>query len=176
MNSARPERAESGSPGSRPERGESLDSPAEAEPNESCAPSSPERSDPTGSKRSRAAAAGSFFPQATGRLEVVERTHALIAWILPAVARFPRAHRYSLGSRIEARVYGILERLVRAAYLDRSRKGIALDDANIEVEVLRHEFRIVFSLRLVSAGQVEHATSMLDEVGRQIGGWRRSVR
>ncbi len=101
-------------------------------------------------------------------------TIALIAWILPTVARFPRARRYSLGSRIEARVYGVLERLVRAAFLDRSRKGVALDDANIEIEVLRHEFRIAFSLRLVSAGQVEHATRMLDEVGRQIGGWRRS--
>jgi hypothetical protein len=176
MNSARPERAERGSPGSRPERGGSPDFPAEAEPNESCAPSSPEGSRPSGADGSRAAAGGSFPLQATGRLEVVERTHALIAWILPTVARFPRAHRYSLGSRIEGRVYGVLERLVRAAFLDRSRKGAALDDANIEVEVLRHEFRIAFSLRLVSAGQVEHATRMLDEVGRQIGGWRRSVR
>lgn len=65
---------------------------------------------------------------------------------------------------------------MRAAYLDRMRKMAALDDANVEVEVLRHEFRIAYSLRLVSAGQVEHATRMLDEVGRQVGGWRRSVR
>lgn len=171
MNSARSERAECGSPGSRPERGEVAGESAAAEPNESCAPPSPERSD-----RSRAAAGGFVVVEPKGRLEVVERTHALISWILPAVARFPRAHRYSLGARIESRAYGLLERLVRAAYLDRMRKAAALDDANVEVEVLRHEFRIAYSLRLVSAGQVEHATRMLDEVGRQVGGWRRSVR
>ena len=171
MRSARTERAECGSPGSRPERGESAGESRDAAPNESCAPPSPE-----GSDRSRAAAGGFSRVEPKGRLEVVERTHALIAWLLPAVARFPRAHRYSLGSRIESRGYGLLERLVRAAYLERSRKGVVLDDANIEIEILRHEFRIAYSLRLVSAGQVRHATSMLDDVGKQVGGWRRSVR
>ncbi len=174
MNSAAHERAKVGSPGSRPERGESGVSSVIVEPNESCAPSSPD-----GSNRSRAAAGGvlpiSETPVAKGRIEVVERTHALIAWILPVVAHFPKHHRYSLGTRIETQVYAVLEQLVRAAYADRVYKVSLLDDANITLEVLRHNFRIAFSLKLVSIGQVEHATRLLDEVGKQVGGWRRNL-
>jgi hypothetical protein len=106
----------------------------------------------------------------------VERAHALIAWLLPVVARFPKHHRFSLGTRIEARAYAVLEQLVRAAYAERIRKAPLLDDANVALELLRHEFRIAFSQRLVSTGQVEHATRLIDEVGRQVGGWRRSLR
>ena len=175
MKSARSERAECGSPGSRPARGDVAEISVVAEPNESCAPSSPE-----GSMRSRAAAGGvsqGVDPvPPSGRLEVVERAHALIAWLLPVVARFPKHHRFSLGTRIEARAYAVLEQLVRAAYAERIRKAPLLDDANVALELMRHEFRIAFSQRLVSTGQVEHATRLIDEVGRQVGAWRRSLR
>ena len=65
---------------------------------------------------------------------------------------------------------------MRAAYAERIRKAPLLDDANVALELMRHEFRIAFSQRLVSTGQVEHATRLIDEVGRQVGAWRRSLR
>ena len=85
-------------------------------------------------------------------------------------------HRFSLGTRIDARAYAVLEQLVRAADAERIRKAPLLDDANVALELMRHEFRIAFSQRLVSTGQVEHATRLIDEVGRQVGAWRRSLR
>lgn len=166
-----PERAKVGCPGSRPERGPSGLA-AEPEPNVASARPSP----PPGE------AAGGVFAVAEGprtsgpqRPEVVERAHALLAWAVPTVARFPRAYRFTLGERIERRLYDLLEHLVRATYARAGEKLQRLDQANVELEVLRHEVRLAFGFRLLSGNQVEHVTRLADGVGRQIGGWRRSV-
>lgn len=102
--------------------------------------------------------------------------HALLAWAVPAVARFPRSYRFTLGERIEQRLYGVLERLIRATYAPRADKPRLLADANVDLEVLRHEIRLAFGFRLLSAAQVEHVTRLSDAVGRQVGGWLRSLR
>jgi hypothetical protein len=159
-----PERADGGSPGSRPERA-SL--PAEAgEPNGACALPSPPHGE---------AAGGLSAGDGPSRPEVVEHAHALLRWAVPAVGKFPRSFRFTLGERIERRLYDVLELLVRASYAKRAHKRPLLGDANVALEVLRHELRLALGFGLLTARQIEHATRLLDAVGRQVGGWLRTV-
>lgn len=167
MTSSRPplERAEAGSPGSRPE---CAGLPLEAgEPNAACALPSP----PHG-----AAAGGHFRGEAPGRPEVVEHAHALLRWAVPAVGKFPRSFRFTLGERMERRLYDILECLVRASFERGGDKGRLLREVNVALEVLRHEVRLCLDFRLLSEPQVEHVTRLVDAVGRQVGGWLRAIR
>lgn len=110
------------------------------------------------------------------RPEVVEHAHALLRWAIPAVGKFPRSFRFTLGERMERRLYELLELLVRATYAPRGSKRSLLVEAQVIMEVLRHEVRLCHGFHLLHERQVEHATRLLDSVGRQVGGWSRSLR
>jgi len=106
----------------------------------------------------------------------VERARDLLLWAVPAVGRFPRNLRFTLGERIERRLYAILEGLLRARYGARAEKPGHLHAVNLDLEVFRHEIRLAHDLRALSLRQVEHCARLTDAVGRQVGGWLRSLR
>lgn len=66
----------------------------------------------------------------------------------------------------------VLERLVEAAY-SRHKEG-PLRQANLRLEVVRHVWRMAHELKVVSTRQYEHGAKLIDDLGRQIGGWLRS--
>jgi len=162
MTDRRRERAERRSPGSGPEREE----PRAPSPNDATA--RPRR--PTGQ------AAGSSSTRDSTRVAVVETMRDLLLWAVPAIGKFPRSLRFTLGERIEARLFETLEQLVRAAYAPRPAKIQHLRSANLELEVARHAMRVALDLRVLSVRQMEFFTRRTDDVGRQVGGWLRSLR
>jgi hypothetical protein len=48
--------------------------------------------------------------------------------------------------------------------------------ANLGLEVVRHLWRLAYELKAVAIRQYEHGAKLMDELGRQIGGWLRSTR
>jgi len=156
---------------------------SEAEPNVVRAPSSPPSGKAAGSLSAagaeaaggRTASAPSATQQTLGRPEVLEYARTLLLWAIPAVGKFPRDHRFTLGDRIQHRLYTVLELLLRATYSSRSHKPPLLQDVNVELEILRHELRLARDLKLLSDRQIEHATRAIDAVGKQVGGWLRSL-
>ncbi len=56
------------------------------------------------------------------------------------------------------------------------RKYEALVDADFHLERLKLYNRLAVQLRLSNVGQYEHLSRQLDELGRLLGGWMRSLR
>jgi hypothetical protein len=77
-----------------------------------------------------------------------------------------------LGERLEAGSIEVLELLVEAAYT--RDKDVPLYRANLRLEVVRHLWRLAHELKVVAMRQYEHGARLLDDLGRQIGGWIRS--
>lgn len=48
--------------------------------------------------------------------KAIEDCYTLQAWMLPQLDKFPRARRFTLGSRIKDGLLFVLEKLVEAAY------------------------------------------------------------
>ncbi|MBC8328930.1 MAG: diversity-generating retroelement protein Avd [Planctomycetes bacterium] len=107
---------------------------------------------------------------------VIEHARDLLLWAVPTVAKFPRSFRFTLGERIERRLYATLEGLVRARYSKGPAKVEHLEAVNLDLEVFRHEIRVAHDLELLSLRQLEHCARLTDVVGRQIGGWARSLK
>ncbi len=103
----------------------------------------------------------------------LEAMHVFLRWAIPAVAKFPRDQKFLLGDRIQAIGLDALERLIAATYT-RDRRAL-LDAANLDIEKLRHLFRIAFDLRAMDARRHEHAQRQLEEIGRMVGGWRKDA-
>jgi hypothetical protein len=49
-------------------------------------------------------------------MDVITKMYDLVLWGAKHVGKFPRSHRFTLGDRLEVRLYAVLEMLVRARY------------------------------------------------------------
>jgi hypothetical protein len=105
--------------------------------------------------------------------QAVQSCHDLLLWLIPQLDKFPRSRRFTLGERLEDGLLDVLELLVEAAYT--RNKEAPLRRANLRLEVVRHLWRLGHELKAVATRQYEHGAKLIDELGRQIGGWLRSA-
>ena len=97
--------------------------------------------------------------------------HDLLVWIIPKLDQFPRARRYSLGSRIETSLLDVLESLLEASYS--SRANPPLKRASLKLNSLRHLWRVAFELTAINSKSFEYGARLIDDIGKQIGGWKK---
>jgi hypothetical protein len=92
--------------------------------------------------------------------------------LLPKVAAFPRAYRFTLGDRVVTAGLDMLDLLLVARFRPRERAA-ALEDANVRLERLRYLLRLARELQCLSLAEYEHAARLVVPMGRQVGGWLR---
>ena len=98
--------------------------------------------------------------------------YRFILWLVPAVNRFPRNHKFLLGDRIQNTAVDVLEALVEATY--NRRRDASLSRANLGIEKLRFFFRLARDLHCLDTRRYEYAARSLDDTGRRIGAWRKA--
>jgi len=103
--------------------------------------------------------------------KVVQDCHNLLLWIIPILDKFPRNRRFTLGERLESGLLNVLENLVEAAY-SKQKKSV-LTRTNRQLEMIRHLWRLAFELQSIPKRSYQHGAKLMDEIGRQIGGWLR---
>ncbi len=104
--------------------------------------------------------------------QAVQSCHELLLWLIPQLDKFPRSRRFTLGERLETGMLDVLELLVESAYT--RNKEAPLKRANLRLEVVRHVWRLAHELKVTATRQYEYGAKLIDELGRQIGGWLRS--
>ena len=95
------------------------------------------------------------------------KTYDLMAWLIPRTLAFPKSQRGVLARQIQARTFELYELLVDAGMS--SNPQPLLHQADGALTKLRTY------LRLMSIGQYNHASRLVAEVGRLLGGWLKSV-
>lgn len=91
-----------------------------------------------------------------------------------ALQQYPRVERYALCTDIRQTLTTI-ERLVIVAW-KRYHKKTTLHDLDIELEVLRMLLRKSLRLKYITPHKYEIWSRQVNEIGRMVGGWIRSVR
>jgi len=102
----------------------------------------------------------------------VQDCRELLLWMIPVLDKLPRQRRYVLGEKLENRVLAVLEALVSAAWT--RDKRLMLTQANRDLEVCRHLWRLCHDLQGISHRQYEHGCQLMFQLGRQIGGCLKS--
>ena len=106
-------------------------------------------------------------------LPIIQKALDLSKELVPRAARFPKEYKYVLGDRIMNQVLDIQDLLIKAAYS--KRKSAHLDEANIRLEQLRFLLRLTNELGGMANKGYAHVSKLVDELGRQIGGWRKQA-
>ena len=104
---------------------------------------------------------------------ILTKLQDLLVYLIPQLNKFPRDQKFVLGDRIETKVLDVQEFCLRA-YYSREKRGHLLE-ANLQLEVVRHLVRLANALKLFSNHTYGVLAEKMDEVGRMIGGWLKSV-
>lgn len=105
----------------------------------------------------------------SGELPIIQKTYDLIVWFVPILNRLPRSHKFLLGDRIIKRLYKLLEQLILARY--EQEKLLRLERIDPQIVLLRYQTRLLRKFELIDDGKYEFASRMIDEIGRNLGGW-----
>ena len=108
-------------------------------------------------------------------MPIFVRTFDLLAWLLPMSNHFPRSMRHSFTQRLLDAAFDLSERLHEANLRYGQARRERLDRADEALDKLRHYLRLAAKMGWLKPGQYEHVTGMVAEIGRLLGGWRKTV-
>jgi hypothetical protein len=102
-------------------------------------------------------------------LPIIQKTYDLIKWYVPIINRLPRNHKFQLGERATAAMYDLLEGFIYARYA--TEKLDSLKHLNAKLDLLRYQTRLLLDFELVKIERYEYVSKLIDDIGKQLGGW-----
>jgi len=102
-------------------------------------------------------------------------THDLLDWLVPHLEHWPRPQRFLLARQVMESATSFYRLILRARKAGLAARADALLEADAELETLKALLRLGQERRYMSRGQYEHVSRLVSDVGRQLGGWRRSI-
>ena len=88
---------------------------------------------------------------------------------------FPKKDQYLLGKRCEEYILHFLELILLAVGSSREQKLKLLEQASRKFEVLKILFRMAKELKLLDAKKYISLEAKIQEIGKMLGGWMRSL-
>ncbi len=101
------------------------------------------------------------------------KSYDFVRWLIPQTVKFPRQQRFVLAERLQATAMDFMECLYQAT--DKPRQAEALRQADVKLKQLRFYLRLSHDLQLLDMRRYEHASRLLEELGRLLGAWLRQV-
>ena len=114
-------------------------------------------------------------------MSALEAPAVLVLWervlgdLLDRTARFPKSVRFTFAARIDAHALDILDALIRARFAPAPERAALLHAADTRLAVLRTLVRLSADRKYLDLPGLKHVATGLDEAGRMLGGWRRSL-
>ncbi len=107
---------------------------------------------------------------------IFAKTYDLIQWLVPKSSKFSRQYRFSLALPILEHAFALQRNLVQAAKAgDKAEAARHLKEADVELTLLRYKIRLCRDLNMLQLGSYEHASRLIDEIGRLLGGWQKKI-
>ena len=108
-------------------------------------------------------------------LPIINKTYEVYKTIVDINAHLPRHFRYSLGVSAENTILALLEYLIMAKHAPKTVKISYLLRAHSSLEIARMKIRLFLELKLVNETRIFQTQAVLEEIGRMLGGWLKSV-
>lgn len=102
---------------------------------------------------------------------IFTRTYDFLSWLLPLTENFPRSQRFIVTQRLNDAALDFQELIVEA----NSQRGAAriekLHAADAQLLKVRLYLRLCDRWHWLNKGQYHHASTLVAEIGKLLGGW-----
>jgi len=106
---------------------------------------------------------------------IFTKTHDLLLWLIPTTTKFPREHRFVLAKAVQETALRFQEHLIEAGLVKGRPQQQSLAEADVDLTKLRFYLRLCHDLQIITGSQYQHVAGLLTEVGKLLGGWRKSL-
>lgn len=103
------------------------------------------------------------------------RTFDFITWLLPVTNNFPRSQRFTVTKRLLDAVLDFQELIIEANNCRGKARLAKIEQADTALDKVRLYLRLSARWEWLKPGQYRHGASMVAEIGRLLGGWKRST-
>jgi hypothetical protein len=87
----------------------------------------------------------------------------------------PKQDRFTIYERSENIILGTIELLLEASYGNKEQKAVLLGKASVKLNILRFLIRLMKETKTFDLKKYATIEIIIDEIGRMIGGWIRSM-
>jgi len=88
----------------------------------------------------------------------------------------PKQDRFTVFERGESTILNVLEYIMQASNESKIEKLSVLEKASIKLNMLRVFVRLMKDIKSIDNKKYIELESILDEIGRMLGGWIRSIK
>ena len=89
---------------------------------------------------------------------------------------FPKSSRYTLGVKIDSLFLGVIEEIIKASSSDKTEKLIFLRVASVKLDLLKFFLQIAWEIKSLNHKKYINLSEKLNEVGKMLGGWIKSLK
>jgi hypothetical protein len=104
------------------------------------------------------------------------KTYDFLSWLAPMTNHFPRSNRATTTRRLLDAAYDFLEYIVDANNLRGRDRLQSLIAASAALDKVRIYIRLAHHWRWMNQRKYEHASRLVAELGRLLGGWQKATR
>ncbi|MDP2736742.1 MAG: diversity-generating retroelement protein Avd [bacterium] len=104
-------------------------------------------------------------------LPIIEKLKAAYKLWLDYLQHFPKIHRFTFGSKINALFLELLELIFIASYLPKELKNSQLAKAASKLDLLKFFCQITWENKLLDNKKYAVLSIELAQIGRMLGGW-----
>jgi len=91
------------------------------------------------------------------------------------VPHIPKGGRHTIGARIENKFLDLLELSYLAYYTEREKKAEKILQCILILDTLKFFIQVTWEGKLISNKQYEDVAVKLEEIGKMLGGWKKSL-
>jgi hypothetical protein len=108
---------------------------------------------------------------AAKELVIFTQTYDLLTWLLAQCERFPKSQRFVVTQRLQSAVLDFQEAIFDANARKGLQRLLLLQAADAHLNKLRLYLRLSLQFKWLNSGQYEHASRMVAQIGKLLGGW-----
>lgn len=97
-----------------------------------------------------------------------------MVWI-NIVPHIQKGSRFTIGSRIENRFLDLLEISYTAYFSEKEKKLKKISESILTLDIIKYLITVAWEGKLISNKHFELISLKLEEVGKMLGGWKKSL-
>lgn len=107
---------------------------------------------------------------------IIQKTYDFYKELYLTIEKMPKKDKYSLGEKLSKATFELLEFLIAASYSQKDQKSAYLNRANIKLDLLKILIRLAEAIKALPTKKYLYLEELLQEIGKMLGGWIRSIR
>ena len=109
-------------------------------------------------------------------IPIIQKVYDFYRELYLVIEKMPKKDKYTLGGKLSKTCLDLMELLIFAGYSNREDKITFLNKASIKLELLKILIRLGEEIKAISTKKYLLLEEKLQEIGRMLGGWMRSLR